>query len=246
MASTPMLGYARGLPVEIVCLANSTKNHGRCVAGRAWNSTTKTAGDWLRPVSPRPTHEIVDSESQYYHDGNGQPSVLDIVRIPLLKPTPAGHQTENHEIDVRYSWMRVGRMEWKDALKLVEAPASLWGAGEESFHGRNDEVSPSNAANISTSLVLLRPKKLVVVVRDESRFAGGFDRKVRVEFEVGGIPYRLALTDPATEPTYKSMEKGEYDISGALLCASLTELFTKKNAVQHAFKLAAAIITENS
>ena len=46
----------------------------------------------------------------------------------------------------------------------------LWGAGEESFHGRNDEVSPSNAANISTSLVLLRPKKLVVVVRDESRF----------------------------------------------------------------------------
>lgn len=231
---------------EIVCLANSTKIRGRCIAGRVWDSKTGEAGAWLRPVSARPTHEIIEAESRYYHHGNGQPSVLDVVRIPLLKPAPLGHQSENHEIDDRYSWMRVGRIDWNAALKLVEQPASLWGAGEQSYHGINDEVSPASAAQFTNSLVLLRPKRLVVLVRDESKFTGGTQRRVRVDFEVNGTPYRLVLTDPVAGATYSAMAAGDYDVSGGLLCASLTELFTKHNSEQRAFKLAAALITEQS
>lgn len=229
---------------EIVCLANSTKTGGRCIAGREWGG--REAGDWIRPVSMRPTHEISTTESRYHHDGGGQPALLDVVRIPLVEHRPLAHQTENYTIDERYSWARVGRVSWRDVLNLVEVPTSLWGMGESSYHGRNDEVSPAlaQATGISSSLVLLRPETLTVLVRDESRYNGGSDRRVRVEFELNGIPYRLVLTDPDREAQYKSRGLGEYDASGAIVCASLTEFITKYNGATHAFKLAAALIEE--
>ncbi|XXY54560.1 hypothetical protein WME91_25855 [Sorangium sp. So ce269] len=231
-------------PKEIVCLANSTKTNGRCIAGREYSASK--VGGWVRPVSARPTHEISTFESTYHHDGGGQPAVLDIVRVPLVAHAPLAHQTENYMIDPQYSWERVDRISWKDVLKLVEKPTSLWGMGEGSFHGINDEVSPAQAqaSGISNSLVLLRPKTVTVLVRDESRYTGGSDRRARVEFEINGIQYRLALTDPDRESHYLSHGPGEYDVSGSIICASLTEFFTKKNGVTHAFKLAAALIEE--
>jgi hypothetical protein len=41
---------------RIVCLANSRKMNGRCIAGRELNEGK--AGAWIRPVSDRPHHEV--------------------------------------------------------------------------------------------------------------------------------------------------------------------------------------------
>ena len=43
---------------RIVCLANSRKLHGRCVAGREWDGDR--VGPWLRPVSARAGQAVSD------------------------------------------------------------------------------------------------------------------------------------------------------------------------------------------
>ena len=76
---------------RIVCLANSRKLHGRCVAGREW--TDGRAGQWVRPVSDREHQDVSEYERQY-EDGS-DPRVLDIIDVPVLDPKPEIYQTEN-------------------------------------------------------------------------------------------------------------------------------------------------------
>ena len=225
---------------EIVCLANSTKPNGRCIAGREVSGGQ--LGAWIRPVStPEQGESIRPNDSKYHHDGGGQPALLDVMRIVFKEHRPLHHQHENHLIDPGYSWGLAGKLAWKDALAMVETVPSLWGSGEQSFHGVNDEVSVASAAKIQTSLVLLRPKKLTLICKDWSKYTGGSERRPRASFQVGGTAYRLVVTDPLVEEAYKDSPDTEDDISGALICASLTDFFGQKNC---AYKLVAAIIKE--
>ncbi len=52
---------------RIVCLANSRKLQGRCIAGREW--INQEAGLWVRPVSNREHQEVSEYERQY-EDGS--------------------------------------------------------------------------------------------------------------------------------------------------------------------------------
>ena len=81
----------------IVCLANSRKISGRCVAG-------KRTGDnsWFRPISDRIGHEISELDRRYSDGKTAQ--LLDVIEIPCIEERPHGHQSENVLIDDRFYW----------------------------------------------------------------------------------------------------------------------------------------------
>src|ERR1039458_6439092 len=92
----------------IVCLANSFKTDGRCIAGR--EVFAQGYGGWIRPVSARETAEV--SFSEYRYKDNQIPQLLDIIHVPLLKPDPKHHQRENHLIDATKRWAKAGKLPW--------------------------------------------------------------------------------------------------------------------------------------
>jgi hypothetical protein len=68
---------------EIVCLANSRKHGGRCVAGLRAN------GVWVRPVS---NYQDGTLYNQHYTLDSGAPiAVLDVVRMDVGQSRPVAH-----------------------------------------------------------------------------------------------------------------------------------------------------------
>ena len=218
---------------RIVCLANSRKLSGRCVAGRVFNG--KQAGEWVRPVSARENEEVSEYERQY-EDGS-DPRVLDIIDVPLIKPTPKHFQQENWLLDPDKYWTIVGRMKWTALVALVEDPARLWINESNTYHGLNDQMSLETAQKLKSSLVLIHVDQVVLRVFQPGAAFGDSKRRVQAQFEHLGEPYWLFVTDPGIEKTYKAQGEGDYDIGECCLTISIGEPY-KGNC----YKLVAAII----
>jgi hypothetical protein len=140
---------------RIVCLANSRKVAGRCVAGKRMGDQS-----WLRPISDRPGHEISKFE-QCYPDRK-MVHLFDVVEIPCVKKQPCGHQSENVLIDDRFYWKRKGRLAWKDVLALVDQDADLWVNGFSAYHNRNNRVPARLIDEDGGSLRLIKLDEIVL------------------------------------------------------------------------------------
>lgn len=219
----------------ILCLANSRRPSGRCVAGK--EIVNGEAGSWIRPVSERNTHEITESDMAYE---NGQSArLLDIVSIPLLEPRPLSYQTENHLIAADYYWIRRAPASWAQVVSATDQVVGpIWTNGNSSYHGINDKVAEAAANQLPGSLKLIQPTQLDLVVGSESQYGGGSTRKVRAQFIFNGILYNFVVTDPWIEAKYFAGADGTYRINDARLCISLAEIIGG-----HAIKLVAAVIT---
>jgi hypothetical protein len=217
-----------------LCLANSRKPGGHCVAGRTFSKDEYLT--WLRPVSTRNTHEISDAE-QSYADGTGA-QVLDFIKVTFSGVQPHLHQTENHVIAAA-RWEKHSEATWDDveiATETVEAP--LWHDGTKSFHGLNDKVSEEVLKTLHNSLCLVEPEKLTLVVAQESKYGGGYERRVRADFTLNKTPYNFVVTDPWIERKYYAMDDGRHEVKTSRLCLSLPEIING-----NATKLVAAVIT---
>ena len=76
--------------VKMLCMANSRKLKGRCIAGLLPN------GSWIRPVST-PSGEAID-KSQTILDNERAIQPLDVVKIPIERAISRYHQQENQLI----------------------------------------------------------------------------------------------------------------------------------------------------
>ena len=205
---------------RIVCLANSRKLNGRCIAGREW--IDDRAGRWIRPVSDRENQEVSEYERQY-EDGS-DPRVLDIVDIPVRGPRPEDHQTENWLLDPRYYWARAGRLSWHDLPSLAEDPAGpLWLDGHSTYNGLNDEVPRDLVGSLDDSLKLIHVDQLRLKVFKPGEAFGNTKRRVQGHFSYAGGSYRLWVTDPMYERRYLAKQDGEYLIGESWLTVSLGE-----------------------
>jgi hypothetical protein len=117
--------------------------------------------------------------------------------------------------------------------------AIVVGAGEHTFGGINDCVSPEAAGAYDHSLLLIKPADLVIHVGVEGHFYP--KRAVRAHFTYRGTRYALKVTDPLADAAFRQKEDGTYPLD-AYLCVSLTEPYEKDNRCH---KLAAAIICNN-
>jgi len=198
--------------IEIICLANSRKSSGRCIAGKSTDS-----GHWLRPVSSRSSMEISEEE-RVYSDGS-MPQLLDIIQIPVLEAQPVIHQTENFIIDDRCHWAKTARYQKSELKALLDQPIDLWGAGASSYQGLNDRVADSSAYD--KSLYLIEPERMTIIVRIEGAEFNNAKRKIRARFDYRGKNYTFPVTDPMIERKYFKKPDGEYSVSCVCICVSL-------------------------
>ena len=219
---------------KVVCLANSRKHSGRCIAGK--EVTENGYGAWIRPVSARPSAEVSEEERRYE---NGQdPTVLDIIDIPFIAPAPLLHQTENHIIDGDCYWAKRGKLPWGEMKRLVDKPETLWSNGDSTYYGLNDRVKLDVAVRMTGSLVLIQPTSPSIHVQTEGAEFGNPRRRVRASFGYRGTSYIMVVTDPVAERVFLGKTDGQYALDDAYICISLGEAHTDN----YCYKLVASVI----
>lgn len=214
---------------RIVCLANSRKIGGRCVAG-------KRMGDhsWFRPISDRQGHEISEFDRRYPDGKTAQ--LLDVIEIPCVEKRPHGHQSENVLIDNRFYWKKKGRASWQDILALVDQDADLWANGFSARYNRNNRVPEALIDKGGGSLRLIELDEIVLHAGPKATDSGKM--KLVASFEYGGHEYKLDVTDPEYERACQEKGTGEYHLKSVVACISLAEPYNG-----YAYKLVASIIT---
>jgi hypothetical protein len=222
---------------RIVCLANSRKLSGRCVAGR--ELVDGRVGGWIRPVSAR-EHEEVSEHERAYENGE-DPIVLDVIDVPLLEARPKGFQCENWLLDPTYYWSKFDRVSPSELTRYVDTEGPLWLNVGSTRSGRNDEIPISRAEELTSSLKFVRVPKVRISVFSPGVDFGNPKRRVQARFKVRGTDYWLWVTDPVYERRFLAQANGDYALGPSFLTLSLGEPYGG-----YVYKLVAAIIEEGS
>ena len=218
---------------RIVCLANSRRRSGRCIAGRVWDG--KRPGNWIRPVSDREGEEVSEDECQY--ENGCDPQVLDIIDIPLLAHKPNNHQQENWLLDADSDWTKVGVLSLDKLQQLVDPVAPLWIDGHSTNRGVNDQIPLALTKSLDSSLRLIHVDSVQLSVLRPGAAFGNPKRRVQGRFSYAKKEYALWITDPSYEREYRSKSDDEYEIGESFLTVSLGEPFQEA-----CYKLVAAVI----
>jgi hypothetical protein len=220
---------------QIVCLANSRKLGGRCIAGK--EVLDKRVGGWIRPVSAR-EHEEVCGDECLCANGS-EPHVLDALEIPFIAPKPKTYQQENWLLDPSRKWKKTGRLPWDKLPKLEDPLAPLWHNGCSTFHGRNDRIPFAKTIGIGSSLRLIRINTLKLSVFAPGEKYEDYTRRVQGIFSFLGMEYKLRVTDLTYEERYLSQPDAEHELGECFLTISLGDLNPKDSCC---YKLVAAIM----
>ena len=221
---------------RIVCLANSRKLSGRCIAGREWSNAR--AGRWIRPVSGREGQEVSEYERQY-EDGS-DPQVLDIIDVPVREPRPKDYQTDNWLLDPDDYWVKADRLSTLQLSSLLDPVAPLWIDGRSTYSGRNDKIPLEEAVSLPDSLRLIRVDSLQLIVFRPGEAFGNNKRRVQGRFSHAGNEYALWVTDPGFERRYLAKLDGSYGVGECYMTISLGEPYREA-----CYKLIAAIIASD-
>lgn len=222
----------------IVCLANSRKYQGRCVAGLEWDG--RKPGPWIRPVSGLPRGVLI--YERICGNANGRdPRLLDLIDIEFLVPQPHAYQVENARIDPGKRWTYRGTTKPEVLLPAVERTRGpLWvNAGSTRF-GKNDLVPEAAVASLSSSLMLIQPEELAIKLTVEGEKDGEPKRRIRGQFSLDGCRYIFSVTDCAIEQQFSKREPGyEARLRRPLLCVSVSEVLESTRAC---YKLIAGVV----
>ena len=217
-----------GLVKQIVCLANSYKPGGSCVAGKELLANG-SVGEWIRPVSGRGSGAVSRHEQQY--EGGSAPQLLDVIDIPVLDAQPKDHQQENWLLDSSCRWARVRRADSAELEQMLDRVSPLWTDGHG---GRNDRIPASLTHTLESSLRLIKVDSWDIEVSEQ---------RLRGHFRYAREDYGLRVTDPAYD-SYKQFREGLYPIGESHLTISLGEPYENPiTGSWDCYKLIAAVVT---
>jgi putative nucleic acid modification protein with dual OB domain len=216
---------------EILCLANSYKHRGRCIAGLRTDG-----GGWVRLCAPTPGGEVHPCH-YLLQDGSG-PKALDVIRVECDQPQPSAHQPENWLISGAW-WELVHRPAPAALANVLRANVTL---GPLLFGDTKRRISFARFADrpANASLALIAPTDIEWRITHKPF-------KPRAQFRLRGTPYDLPVTDPAWLDTFRELGDGTHPLAACgiepgrkvLLTVSLGEPFDEGN---YCYKLVAAII----
>ncbi len=218
---------------RFVCLANSRKLHGSCIAGK--ELVADRPGGWIRPIGTH-EHEGVSIQEQEFQDGS-VPALLDIIDISLVEARPREFQRENWLLDPGFYWIKAGTYPRSKIRSLCDSHQKIWINGFSTHDGLNDQIPLWRARELDTSLMLIHVDEVMLNVQTYDGSYGRTRRRVQGQFCYNGIEYKLWVTDPIIEAKYFRMPNGRYPLNHCLLTISLCEPFN--NAC---YKLIAAVL----
>jgi len=218
--------------VKFVCLANSRKLGGRCVAG------LRTDGSgWIRPVSVLPDGTLF--EQHYILSDGSETSLLDIVEVCVSSHKPEPNQPENWVLLEKQKWQRLGRIESKEAYELLKpyltAQSNLFGNTSDNIPFSKGQVNVMPA-----SLAIIEPSNVSWYIDYY-----GDTRKTHALFKLYGVSYNLRITDPHWELRLGGLGVGTHSRDAGKIGENDKLLFTISLGIPFGgkcYKLVAGII----
>lgn len=210
---------------SFICLANSYKEGGRCIAGVELknNEVVFKSGNpiWIRPVCETPHGEVPNEIA-------ADMEILDIIEIEVTDFVPDNFQTENVLFD-KTSIKVVGTFD-KNNLKSICDTRHKY-----IFSNKGKAVSSEQINRLDHSLTLVGVKDFEVyekTYQDSSGFP-----QVRLKFTYNAFVYDLPITDPIFLLNYKRDGQILTKVKELYLVLSLGVLFEDWH-----YKLVAGII----
>lgn len=190
--------------IRLICLANSRRDGGRCIAGIDADS-----GQWIRPV-PRGGGAIPEEKTFL---GGKLFAPLDIIELDVDAPTyTTRYQCENRQLK-NWNWRLAGRVDARDVIMYCSQGGLI-------LHGPGKIVEPAELDRLPpvkwTSLQLIHSANVTFepdprkTLRWQARFSPG----------LSGPTYCLTITDPEATIRLNKREKIKPE---CLLTVSLTE-----------------------
>jgi hypothetical protein len=235
---------------EIICLANSTKRSGSCIAGLKIDGS-----GWLRPVSNTEDGTLFPKDCIL--DDGSEPQLFDIIRIQCINPRPKHHQPENWVINPNTSWELVGTPTLEQLKQLLNPEVDKHSSSPQLLGSSDGKICYDDLQNspAQSSLAMIKPYQLqweITSYQDRRNF--------RAKLLLGRAAYNLPITDPIWKSKLERLEEGIY--SGGevieelelenfepdkfLLTISLGEPFLPQGqARQFCYKLVAAVINSS-
>ena len=217
----------------------------RCVAGRELideDGGNGRWGGWIRPVSNHDEGALHLNERRLTNGAD--PSLLDVVRVPISVQENNPLQPENWLIEAGQVWTKESSLNAEALMPLIEEPNDLWlQPGQQ--HDRVHKEFLQRLPNIQ-SLYLVRPERFAFEIQSKT-WNNTTKRKLRAVFTYKGKYYDLALEDPSIGrkyfPNFSKVADGTVPLTTpVLLCVSLPQEFREFKEPGYHFKVVATVL----
>jgi hypothetical protein len=214
----------------ILCLANSYKHGGRCIAGVCLDDNR-----WIRLRGEASDGSLAAQESAL--DNGSEPRLLDIIEVELHYPLPSDAHPEDWQI-APVSWRLIQRPASDSQVQKVIASVDK---ATTILRGYRDRMTTAeiNAKPLQSSLVLITPTEINWWIREERG-----KRKFRALFRRHHVTYDFAVTDPKQMERLGLMPNGIYPHAAFADPSAETWLTISLSEAFHGwhYKLVAAVI----